>query len=188
MPFFGNENAQNTSARKVHVKKEFQRPNVSLPIFFHRIATYNVRDSAGNTSGTRLVSSLFTYIFCLQRPVVLNFYSSSIDSRGRRIAALILAFLIQDVPLSFVEKHGIQLQPHVKLQGIREESPFRTITCSYNMLQDSEERSRTPLLLLGCGDFVRDNALLAGQELLFTLTAESFSSVREVCEIIVYTK
>lgn len=98
------------------------------------------------------------------------------------------AFLVQDVPLSFVREHGVQLQTHVKLQGTREESPFRTVTCTYNMLQDSEERSKRPPLSLGWGDFVRDNALQADQELVFTLASDSVFLVREVFEIVVYTK
>ncbi|KAG0627028.1 hypothetical protein M758_2G168900 [Ceratodon purpureus] len=93
-----------------------------------------------------------------------------------------------DVPRSFVRKHNIQLQPHVKLQGIRGDSPFRVVTCTYNMLQDSEERSSSPPLSLGWGDFVRDNALQAGQQLVFTLVSESFFVIREVYEIVVYTK
>ena len=95
---------------------------------------------------------------------------------------------MQDVPRSFVRKHNIQLQPHVKLQGIRGDSPFRVVTCTYNMLQDSEERSSSPPLSLGWGDFVRDNALQAGQQLVFTLVSESFFVIREVYEIVVYTK
>ena len=95
---------------------------------------------------------------------------------------------MQDVPFSFVKKHDIQLQPHVKLQGTREDSPFRIVTCSYNMLQDSEERSKRPPLSLGWGDFVRDNALKVGQQLVFTLVSESYFVIKEVSEIVVYTK
>ena len=96
--------------------------------------------------------------------------------------------IMQDVPLYFVKKHNIQLQPHVKLQGSQEESPFQTVTCTYNMLQDSEERSTRPPLSLGWGDFVRDNALQVGQQLVFTLVSESFFVIREVSEIVIYTK
>ena len=90
------------------------------------------------------------------------------------------AFLLQEVPSSFLEKHGIQLQHHVKLQGIREDSPIRTVTCSENVLKDDEDSSKPGALWLGWGDFVRENGLCAGQELAFTLTSESFFVVREV--------
>ncbi|KAG0587986.1 hypothetical protein KC19_2G206900 [Ceratodon purpureus] len=114
----------------------------------------------------------------IQRLVKFNVQDTAGNTSGARF----------DVPRSFVRKHNIQLQPHVKLQGIRGDSPFRVVTCTYNMLQDSEERSSSPPLSLGWGDFVRDNALQAGQQLVFTLVSESFFVIREVYEIVVYTK
>ena len=61
------------------------------------------------------------------------------------------------------------------------------MTCSYDTLQDGERSTRLPLSL-GWGDFVRDNTLQAGQELVFTLASESFFIIREVSEIVIYTK
>lgn len=87
---------------------------------------------------------------------------------------------MQEIPLSFAMAHGIQLQALVKLQGIRDELPCRVVTCSSRAMQ-------LPLSL-GWGDFVRDNALRTGQELVFSLAADSFFVVREVSEIVVYTK
>lgn len=85
--------------------------------------------------------------------------------------------------------HGIQLQALVKLQGIHDKSPFRLVTCSRGMQQGGEHFAELrPPSSLGWGDFVRDNALRTGQELVFTLAAESFFVVREVYKIVVYTK
>jgi hypothetical protein len=80
--------------------------------------------------------------------------------------------------------HGIKLQHHVKLQGIRIDSPIRTVTCTEIVLRDGEHSIR-PALWLGWGDFVRENALRAGQELAFTLTSESFFVIREVSENVI---
>jgi len=72
---------------------------------------------------------------------------------------------------------------HVQLQGIQEESPIRTVTCSFKITQQDMEEyaTRASSLSLGWGDFVRENGLRAGQELTFTLAAASFFVVREVC-------
>lgn len=95
---------------------------------------------------------------------------------------------MQNVPLAFVKKHSIRLNAHVKLQGTRDGSPSRIVTCSYDMLQDGDSCSTKVPLSLGWGDFVRDNSLQAGQELVFTLATDSFFVVKEVAEIIIYTK
>ncbi|KAG0627027.1 hypothetical protein M758_2G168800 [Ceratodon purpureus] len=92
-----------------------------------------------------------------------------------------------NIPLTFAKRHGIRLQAHVKLQGTREGSSHRIVTCSYDIMQDGDRSSKVPLSL-GWGDFVRDNALQAGHELVFTLASESFFVIREVSEIVVYTK
>lgn len=85
---------------------------------------------------------------------------------------------MQEVPSSFVITHGIQLQAaHVHLQGIREESLVRPVTTCF-----LSEFSANPHLCLGWGDFVRENSLRAGQELVFTLAAESFFVVREASD------
>ncbi|KAG0598964.1 hypothetical protein M758_12G115900 [Ceratodon purpureus] len=86
---------------------------------------------------------------------------------------------ILEVPSSFLRAHAIQLEAaHVRLQGICEESPVRAVTA--NSRRPMHNPDGEPILYLGWGDFVRENVLRAGQELVFTLAAESFFEVREV--------
>lgn len=95
---------------------------------------------------------------------------------------------MQEVPYAFVMTHGRQLlAAHVHLQGIRHESPVRPVTACYFNMQKVGEQPIKRLLRLGWGDFVKANSLRVGQELAFTLVAESCFIVREVPEIIILT-
>ncbi|KAG0588000.1 hypothetical protein KC19_2G207700 [Ceratodon purpureus] len=86
---------------------------------------------------------------------------------------------ILEVPSSFLRAHAIQLEAaHVRLQGICEDSPVRPALASSH--RPMHNPNGKPLMRLGWGDFVRENVLRAGQELVFTLVAESFFEVREV--------
>jgi hypothetical protein len=62
----------------------------------------------------------------------------------------------------------------VQLQGVGEESPVRNVSCV-----SKAEKGRIRLYLkAGWGDFAEDNMLRVGQELVFSLTADSFFTVR----------
>ncbi|KAG0588314.1 hypothetical protein KC19_2G233600 [Ceratodon purpureus] len=80
-----------------------------------------------------------------------------------------------EVPAEFWKAYGSRLGSVVKLQGIREESQVRTMDCSrkYGMQPRIFLRS-------GWSEFATENNLEVGQELLFTLTADSYFVVREL--------
>jgi hypothetical protein len=84
---------------------------------------------------------------------------------------------VQEIPTEFWKKYSTRLRPSVKLQGIHEESPMRTVACS-PCLQDN--RYWRLQLKDGWGDFAIENNLAVGQELQFTLAGDSFFVVRRV--------
>jgi hypothetical protein len=82
---------------------------------------------------------------------------------------------MQEIPLGFWKKYGSRLHSDVQLQGIHEDSPVRTMACL------ATRGIHVRHFLRGkWKDFVNENNLEVGQELLFALTADSFFVVREV--------
>lgn len=73
--------------------------------------------------------------------------------------------------------HRSQLHDPVQVQGIHEDSPVHDdVRCVCYMANGSD---RIYLKGPGWDDFVSDNDLRFGQELVFTLTADSCFTVRE---------
>lgn len=83
--------------------------------------------------------------------------------------------VLQGIPLDFWKAYGKRLHSLVKLQGIREESEVQPVLCC-----PTYGRRTRIFLRAGWGDFANDNNLEAGQELLFTLAADSYFVVREM--------
>lgn len=81
--------------------------------------------------------------------------------------------MTQEIPVEFWKKYGNRLRFRVKLQGVREESPIRTVVCSESVNECGRLYLRT-----GWRDFAAENNLEVGQWLLFTLTGDSFFVVR----------
>ncbi|KAG0618121.1 hypothetical protein M758_4G040900 [Ceratodon purpureus] len=83
-----------------------------------------------------------------------------------------------EVPASFVRTHEMQFQDAVELQGIHQESPVRTVTCHW--VRSGEQQLRL-YFKGGWRNFAKENGLIKGQELQFSLTSKSFFVVRVVC-------
>lgn len=85
---------------------------------------------------------------------------------------------MQEVPASFVKMHGMpqQLQDDVILQGIHQDSPVRIVTCHW---QRQDAKTLRLYFKAGWPEFAEENGLKVGQELQFTLIADSFFAVRE---------
>jgi len=84
---------------------------------------------------------------------------------------------LQEIPKDFVAAYQSQLHDPVQLQGIHEESPAQNdVRC---ICYTANGRHRIYLKGAGWDDFVSENELCLGQELVFTLTADSCFTVRE---------
>ncbi|KAG0626926.1 hypothetical protein M758_2G161800 [Ceratodon purpureus] len=81
-----------------------------------------------------------------------------------------------EIPAAFVKKYGSRFQTRVQLQGTLEVSPVRDVGC---VCYNSSGQSRF-FMLEGWHDFVLDNMLREGQNILFTLTANLVFIVRVV--------
>jgi len=82
--------------------------------------------------------------------------------------------VVQEIPGGFCRKYGNRIRTVVKLQGIHEQSPERTMTCYTSFGMDIRHRVKK-----GWAAFIAENHLHEGQQLLFTLSADSFFVVRE---------
>ncbi|KAG0618119.1 hypothetical protein M758_4G040700 [Ceratodon purpureus] len=95
----------------------------------------------------------------------------------------IKSFVVKDgrleIPASFVRMHGMRLQDDVKLQGIHQESPVYSVTLGSRIKQRTSNERRL-FFQTGWKTFLNANGLQEGQELNFTLTADSFFTVRVV--------
>lgn len=97
------------------------------------------------------------------------------DTNSFNFATLILCS--QEIPRDFVAAHRGQLHDPVQLQGIHEESPAQSkVRC---VCYTANGRDRLFLKGVGWAEFVSENELCFGQELLFTLTADSCFTVRK---------
>jgi hypothetical protein len=81
---------------------------------------------------------------------------------------------MQEMPKDFLRNFGSELHPPIlKLQGIHEWSPERIVVCK--AWKTAGEISTPSRLYLtdGWREFGDENSLKVGQELVFTLTADS---------------
>jgi hypothetical protein len=102
----------------------------------------------------------------------------NITHQMKRVILNTLGYVgVQEIPTEFWKTYGTRLRPFVELQGIREESPVRTVACSPCLQGNRYWRVQ---LKDGWRDFAIENNLEVGQELQFTLAGDSFFVVRRV--------
>uniref|UniRef100_A0A7I4CZY7 TF-B3 domain-containing protein n=1 Tax=Physcomitrium patens TaxID=3218 RepID=A0A7I4CZY7_PHYPA len=79
-----------------------------------------------------------------------------------------------EIPQHFAVKYGSQLLDSIQLQGIHESSPVRNLQTISHL-----DKARVRLYLAGAGwdNFVTENMLRVGNELVFYLSADSFFKV-----------
>ena len=86
---------------------------------------------------------------------------------------------MQEFPAKFLRKYGSRLQRRVQVHGTVEGCPVRDVGLCEVM--DNGTR-RVYLNDHAWHDFLRENKLRAGQDVLFVLTADSYFEVKEVVD------
>jgi len=89
---------------------------------------------------------------------------------------------MQEFPIKFASIYSEYFQPTIQLQGVYEESPVYLVACRRYKGRDAKQNA---ILRLGIKEhdwcaFVKENKLQKGQELQFSLTADSYFVVRKV--------
>lgn len=110
--------------------------------------------------------------------MIYPFLRKSPDGPCRGFGLTVCPILMQKLPERFVEAYGDRLQPRIQLQGVHDYSLGYVVSCLCS--HERDEIWRRYLKNTEWRHFVRENRLREGQELQFSLVADSYFKVRHV--------